>query len=330
MNFRHSGDLGDCVFSLPILMTIPGKHSMFFVDRPGLTRPLTPRMGLLKPLFEAQYYIDQVVATEDRPDIDIVPFRRFHSSTTTLVEAQLNEVNDLSANPIRVDTTQPWLNIDEYECLKGKIVIARSPRYNNPYFPWRQIVQHYGNRLLFVGMDEEYSSFCFINGKVNRIKVSNYLELAQLIKGAELFIGNQSSPMAVAIGLGGPFIQEVCLEQPDCIYNRENAQYVSNGACILPDIDGSGELKIEKTYKPSFSGSRNIVPPGRWRYKNLPPSGHFIIQRNLVAKLEGVSNEEADLLLFQENLNRVPEFFQGQANNPFYLFEKAYINAFNT
>lgn len=330
MTFRTSGDLGDTIYALPILKAIPGRHSMFFVDRPGITRPLTPRMGLLKPLFEAQDYIEEVIATEQNPDFDIVPFRRFHSAITTLVDAQLNEVNSYAAEPIKVDTTQPWLNIDDFECLKGKIIIARSPRYNNPYFPWRKIVQHYGDRLLFVGIDDEYSSFCFVNGKVNRIKVSNYLELAKLIKGAELFIGNQSSPMAVAIGLGVPFIQESCLEQPDCIFNRKNSQYVSDGACILPDIDGSGELKIEKTYKPVYSGNRNIVPPGYWQYSGLPPSNHFMVQSRLIAQKEGIGNKEAEDKLYEFNVNRIPEFFANETNNPFYLFEKASINAFNT
>lgn len=330
MTFRHSGDLGDILYCLPILKAISGKHSMFFVDRPGITRPLTPRMGILKPLFEAQDYIEEVIATEQNPDVDIVPFRRFHSSTTTLVDAQLNEVNNLSAQPIKVDTTQSWLDAEPNPDFKGKIIIARSPRYNNIWFPWRQIVQHYGDRLVFVGIEQEYSNFCFLNGKVGRVEVKDYLELAQMLKGAELFIGNQSSPMAVAIGLGVPFIQEACLEQPDCIFKRTNAQYVANGECVLPDVSGSGELKIEKTYKPTFSGNRNIVPPGYWQYPGLPANNHFTVQSGYVAKKFGLSKNEAEDALYEHNLNRVPEFFTGHTNNPFYLFEKAYINAFNT
>ena len=330
MTFRHSGDLGDVIYALPILKTIPGKHSLFFVDRPGITRPLTPRMGILKLLFEAQDYIDEVVATEANPDFDIVPFRRFHSSTTTLVDAQLNEINSYAATPIKVDTTLPWLKAEPDERSKGKIIIARSPRYNNNFFPWRQIVQHYGDRLLFVGIEQEHTNFCFTCGNVERIEVSNYLELAGLIAGAELFIGNQSSPMAVAIGLGVPFIQEVCLEQPDCIFKRHTAQYVADGSCVLPDVSGSGELKIDKIYKPTFSGNRNIVPPGYWQYPGLPANNHFVVQSGYVAKKHGMSKKEAEDALYEHNLNRVPDFFTGHTNNPFYLFEKAYINAFNT
>ena len=330
MTFRHSGDLGDCIYALPILKAIPGHHSMLFVDRPGITRPLTPRMGLLKPLFEAQPYIKSVTATEDYPDVDIVPFRRFHSPTTTLVDAQLNEVNSHSAIPIKVDTTQAWLDAEPDERTKGRILIARSPRYNNNYFPWGQIVQHYGNRLLFVGIEHEYSNFCFTNGKVDQIRVDDYLELAGLIKGAELFIGNQNSPMAVAIGLGVPFIQEVCLWQPDCIFNRKNAQYVSDGVCKLPDVSGSGELEIEKTYKPNYVGDRSTVPPGYWQYPRLPACNHFMVQTKRVAQLEGISDKDAGDRLYEHNLNRVPNFFTGHVNNPFYLFEEAYINAFNT
>lgn len=330
MKFRHSGDLGDCIYALPILKAIPGQHSLLFVDRPGITRPLTPRMGLLKPLFEAQDYIEQVIASEDNPDVDIVPFRRFHSSITTLVDAQLNEVNSYSAVPVKVDVTVPWLDVEPDESMKGKIIIARSPRYNNNFFPWRQIVNHYGDRLLFVGIDQEYANFCFVNGNVKKIEITDYLHLARLIKGADLFIGNQSSPMAVAIGLGVPFIQEACLEQPDCIFKRSNAQYVGDGECTLPDVSGSGELKITKLYKPTFSGNRNTVPPGYWQFPGLPSGNHFTVQSGLVAKKLNIPKQEAEDALYEHNLNRVPDFFTGHINNPLYLFNRAYINAFNT
>ena len=53
----------------------------------------------------------------------------------------------------------------------------------------------------------------------------NFLEVAQLIAGSKLFIGNQSAPYAVAEGLKHNSILEVTLPSPDCIYERDNGRY---------------------------------------------------------------------------------------------------------
>lgn len=331
MTFRSSGDLGDCLYLLPVIRAIPGKHTIRCVDRPGITGLFTPRIPIIKPLIEAQSYIDKVECSEKAVDVDLVLFRHFHRSTATLVQAQCSEYNSLNPEePVQTNGDTPWLNVEPNQDFNGRIIIARSPRYNNSWFPWRKIVEHYGKRLLFVGLEQEYKSFTFINGSVERLDVKDFLELAQAISGAELFIGNQSSPQAVAMGLGVNIIQEVCLEQPDCIFNRLNVQYVANGACKLPDITGSGELRLPVACKPSDTGNRNIVPPGRWQYPELPASPHFKLQMSMVMKKETCDAEEADRLLYRHNVERVPEFFKNQGNDPFALFDQAMKNTFTT
>lgn len=331
MTFRSSGDLGDCLYLLPVIRAIPGKHTIRCVDRPGITGPFTPRIPIIKPLIEAQSYIEKVECSEKPVDVDLVYFRHFHRSTATLVQAQCSEYNSLNPEEqVQTNGDAPWLDVEPNKEFKGRIIIARSPRYNNQWFPWRKIVEHYGKRLLFVGLDQEYKSFTFINGNVERLEVKDFLELAQAIKGSELFIGNQSSPQAVAMGLGVNIIQEVCLEQPDCIFNRINVQYAANGACKLPDISGSGELELSVAYKQQDTGNRIVVPPGRWQYPGLPASPHFKVQMNLVAKKEQCTLDEADRLLYRHNVERVPEFFKNQGNDPFAFFDQAMKNAFNT
>ena len=54
---------------------------------------------------------------------------------------------------------------------------------------------------------------------------SNLLELARVIAGAKVFIGNQSAPMAIALGLGQNVIQEVWAQNPNCRLKRHNAIY---------------------------------------------------------------------------------------------------------
>jgi ADP-heptose:LPS heptosyltransferase len=57
----------------------------------------------------------------------------------------------------------------------------------------------------------------------------NLLELAELISGSDLFIGNQSSPGWLAMAMGHPIIQESHASIHDSMVPRRNAQYVVDG-----------------------------------------------------------------------------------------------------
>lgn len=332
MKFRHSGDAGDIIKSLAILHALGGKHDYFFVDRPEITRPIKNHAPILMELFKNQPYINKVELSEEVVDIDFVPFRRFHASCTTLISAHLSEFNAQAGMVLDVDGSTPWLFAPKSEETSGRVIVARSPRYHNGgFFPWKKIVQHYGDRILFIGLPDEHKRFNGEFGKVEHRKIKDYWELAQLLMGAELLIANQSSPMAVGIGLGVPFIQEVSChspDQPDVIYRRTNAQYIPDGSVHLPDIAGSGELKIVGPIPIQDNGNRSIVPPGGWAYPGLPYGPHFSVQQNLVAKLEQCSLVEADAKLFKHNAARVPDFFQGHSNDPLANFKTAYFNAF--
>ncbi len=60
--------------------------------------------------------------------------------------------------------------------------------------------------------------------------------MANAIGSAKLFIGNQSCPMAIALGLGKNVIQEVWPLNGNCILNRANAVYWKSGGCPhIPD-----------------------------------------------------------------------------------------------
>jgi hypothetical protein len=133
----------------------------------------------------------------------------------------------LSVHGVKMD---PWIQVKPSIRAKGRIVCARSPRYNNPAFPWNRIASTHRNRISFIGLDEEYDSFKTVTGiPVDRIPTKNLLEVAEAIAGSDLFIGNQSSPCWVAMGLGHTLIQEVSPLYPDSQVKRPNAKFVSDG-----------------------------------------------------------------------------------------------------
>ena len=94
-------------------------------------------------------------------------------------------------------------------------------------FPWRKVVETYGDRASFVGTEKEWRDFCFSFGNVARIPTKTMLDLARVIAGAKMFIGNQSAPAAIAEGLKKPLILETCLMMPNTRFRRTDAQYVA-------------------------------------------------------------------------------------------------------
>ena len=221
--FAHSGCIGDAIAALPVIRHFGGGELVMTQKNNG--RILRgPRYDYLRPLLAAQDYVSSVTWEEDPLDIDFdfTNFRTVYQSNRSLAETQaayLGEGNlDLS----------PWLSVDPDPRTNGKIVCARSPRYHNPVFPWGQIARNFGDRMVFVGLPEEHRDFQFhANKKVERIDCLDSLEMARLIRGASLFIGNQSSPFWIAAGLGQNLIQETWPEKPDSVVLRPNAKYVT-------------------------------------------------------------------------------------------------------
>ena len=82
---------------------------------------------------------------------------------------------------------------------------------------------------LLVGLDEEHEDFCKKFGEVEHLHTIDLYDVAEAIAGASLFIGNQSSPNAIANALRAPSIVETCLYAFDCIYERDNATYCHDG-----------------------------------------------------------------------------------------------------
>lgn len=325
MTFLHSGDYGDVIYAMAIINSIPGRHTLRCVDRPGVTSPFIKRAPFIKPLLEAQPSIEAVECGDGEADVDFSVFRKFHGSLLTLVDSQAIEFQVQAGFYPSADGRQPWLFVEQDDKFKGRVIIARSPRYQNEWFPWSQIISFYGQRLLFVGLSEEHKAFCDQFGNVKHLKVKNFLEMARAIAGAALFIGNQSSPHAVAMSLGVPLIQESSIAQPDCIYKRANAQYVADGACVLPDVMGDGiSLTVPRQLQPSLDIPRHFaIPPGFWQYPGLPPHTHYSVLLRLVMQLEHCPETEADQRLAQHNLDRCPEFFAGQTVNPLAVFQEA-------
>jgi len=259
MKVFHSGDFGDIIYFLPVLRELAAhtgtKPSMVLGDRP-VTKKMTDRAQVITPLLEA-IGIPTEVGNDIAYDLDVSAFRKYHSSNRVLAEAQWMWCRETYPDlpPWRPD---PWIPTD---CLNvettGKIVVARSPRYQSERFPWRAIVERLWEDMVFVGLPAEYDAFIKAYGYIAHQPTDTLLDVAQHIAGARLFIGNQSSPLAIAIGMGKPVVAECSPIIPDCIYDGP-FQFTCEDEVTIEGHCYQNDQPIEHLL-------RDIeVPPGGW------------------------------------------------------------------
>lgn len=244
---HHSGDAGDVIYSLPVLKALGG--GVLFLS--GDNRYPYPRptrwaqagappewVGNLSGLLNQQDYIWGVHWTQKTPfscDVDLNAFRQFYKTKEHAFDS-IFSLHQLAVGVTHPET-EPWLTVDRKVEIEGRdIVVARSERFHNDLFPWRYLTQKYGHRMAFVGTWQEASLFQHQFGAMNVIwhKTETLLDVARVIAGAKCFIGNQSSPLAISLGLGQNSICEVWLANANCKLRRENAIHVLGNTTDIP------------------------------------------------------------------------------------------------
>lgn len=248
--FYHSGDYGDIIYALPTIRAAGGGELVLgpdlklnFTTRTRLT--LTNRLvDMLAPLLEAQSYVSGVTFAAKMPDsvtCDLNSFRYelLHLKYTDGRLCNLAE-SHLAAQGLPYSACyEPWLKIDAPASeSNGKVLIHRSERWLNPVFPWKDVLDVHGSNAVFVGLEHEWRAFTKLTGyKLPYRPTKDFLELAQLIAGCALFIGNQSAPYAIAEGLHKRSLLEVWPDGPNCLFPRKNAYYGRGKIVYIPKLE---------------------------------------------------------------------------------------------
>lgn len=318
-HFGHSGDLGDIIYALPLIQSQGGGYLWLF-DRP-FTKKISTRFDLIAPLLMEQPYI-KATALSNGKDVqyDLSPFRSHYRPDNTLLSAHCAYARQKwGMTPVRGE--KAWLTAKPDSRSKGRVVIARSPRYNTGYFPWKRIVEHYGDACLFIGLKEEHATFTSKFGAVECLPTKDLLEVSQVIAGSDLFVGNQSSPYALAEGLKHPRILESVDWCPDCIYPNPGIVSYDGHIDILPAAGGKPEEHFER--KPRFRKMDVLIsPPKGWRYPDLSAHSHIEVVASTLRKRDGIKKEDALELIYAHNCALNPEFFRDTSHDT--LFEKVH------
>jgi hypothetical protein len=225
-SFKHSGDLGDLIYSLPVMRYFGGGELVlnpfglpskkYDGSDSGFDNKI---IELLRPLLEKQEYISKLsVWNKQRVDLDIDYFRTIEIQKDNLCE----KILETFKVPFS-ESEKPWITCEKKQL--APVVISRSMRYRNDRLIYNHFLQDFDD-CVFIGLEDEHQDFEDRFGKIRFHKVSNFLEFAEIINGSEVFIGNQSFGMSLAVGLGKPFLQEYYPIYHDCIFDRKNANYI--------------------------------------------------------------------------------------------------------
>jgi hypothetical protein len=335
------GDLGDGCYLLGILREIPGEHTLL-LSRSSKTKIRTDQdlrtfHALFGPLAESQPYITECrpMRVGDKVDWASANFRSqgHYSMGESLLEAHRKNLESTLGVGSGISGSKKWLEAKPSPLSRNRVLINRTGRYRNDRMPWSKIVGHYSHRLAFVGLKHEWREFCSMFGYVDFLPTANLLEVAELIAGCAGVFANQSSFFAIAEGLKfTPRTLEVSLQFPDTVFG--GAQYVVDGACHLVDVNGSGTLDIPSDAFKISAVQTMYQPTGGWRFEQdgLPPiiesthekAAYQLRRRN---RDKGLSVEESERLVIEQNVRRVPRFFARYMQMPDFSRARAALQA---
>lgn len=257
ISFKHSGDMGDIVSSLPTVRAICAKENatarMVLDATGGRTDPYVTAMTkegnkfssyqaeFLKPLLEAQEYVSEVKIDEtgtEESDYNLNIFRSEFSNPKTLLETRQNLMYlHQSALGLPVGYDGPWLKVEANGKPEGTL-IARSTRYQSAHLAIEVLIHEMnmeGTPYFFVGTALEYHAFkdAFRFAKPGRKIVDNALEMAKAVAEADTVICNGTLLFWIAVGLGHSKILHELANNIMTTHFHETKDFQGRG---LPDI----------------------------------------------------------------------------------------------
>lgn len=248
--FKHSGTLGDLIYSLPIVKHFGGgdfylhmnqidvlSKTFYGVPAPPFHagRMNTRDYDFMKSFMDAQDYITKFApmdprTTEITHNLDkFRPLFVKHPGNYVDVYAVAFGIMDVEAHKQLRQT--PWITVPKSLIVEGRdVAINRTTRWVPPQLSavwkdWKD--QGIDNRAFFIGLKNEYEEFKRVIGwDIPYQPVNSLLEMAQYIDGANVFIGNQSVGLSLAIGLGHSDIwcegrRDLPIERNECYFPQQ-------------------------------------------------------------------------------------------------------------
>jgi ADP-heptose:LPS heptosyltransferase len=188
----------------------------------------------MKTFMLAQTYIDRFEPMDPRKTEITHNLDRFRNLFVghpgNYVNCYANTFNITNPGLQKQMRQTPWLTVPKPRRLEGKVgVVNRTTRWVSPELPpqyeqWR--LDGIDRECVFVGLASEYEKFKQDTGwDIDYYPTPTLLDLAEVIAGAETFIGNQSMALSVAIGLGTEYFcelrRDLPIERNECYFPQQ-------------------------------------------------------------------------------------------------------------
>jgi hypothetical protein len=259
-NFVTISTFGDIIYSLCVVKMLGGgnlyvklnalddfaRTVMGWPDAGSAVGRLTQQdYDVIAPLLHAQDYLNHVAIwdgqTDDYPQL--MDHWRMHllkgwQGNQTECYALTVGMNIHDPGVRKQLLFDPWLTAVEPIKIPGKsVVINRTNRHLHGADGngWADFI-HRGlaDSAVFIGSESEHAAFQE-QFKINIMyyKTHDLLHVAQVIQGSEMFIGNQSSALSIAIGLGKTYWCELRAD-----YERLKTPHGGYGDVWFPRTNG--------------------------------------------------------------------------------------------
>lgn len=239
LTFLHHGDIGDIIYSLPVIKGSGG--GVLYLDvEGGKNDPEISKLlfrGKLKfnqstydyifPLLKIQPYIQDVkIWKGEKVDVNLSKFREAFSSQKNLVKNHTDYFNI----PFSVSDA-PWLSIPGQIPTTNIILFSRTLRQQSNYPVYLQILYkclQSKDRCIFLGTSFEHRVFEeTFDVQLPHYTVDNALNAAHLIQSSKLYVTNQGGNHAIAVALAKePLILEIQHTEKVCYFENRNVQYI--------------------------------------------------------------------------------------------------------
>lgn len=201
INFLTRGKKGDLIMLLYVIKAMGGGR--LFIASGEFEESLDSVLESMGNLVLTQDYIESFQKYNgEHIDVDLDIWRM---SPFMYRRPMLHILSNMFGLPEPKDIVG-WISVPPDHTFKNKIVVHRRvagvPERVNPLFDWRLIIDLYGSEnIVFVSkLIEEWKAFGY--PEVEYHCPNNIYDHACVIKGCRLFIGNQSSPAALADAVG--------------------------------------------------------------------------------------------------------------------------------
>jgi hypothetical protein len=236
LEFKHSGQLGDIIYSLPAMRSLAAKlgraRLRLFIPNdkiahhaPGLNHVggnlmvSQPMFDFIAPLLQSQPYIESVnYVQEARIPASAIDFDIIRGGLLNLSAGNIKDYY-LKAFGLMAPPIQPWIVPPPTSPLQQfDIVVGRSTRYLNISIDYRLLNQTQLS-VGFMGTQGEFDAFrkFYPEAAVLHAKTNDARDVCHLISSARVYIGNQSLFFAIAEALQATRLLEVFEPAPNVV-----------------------------------------------------------------------------------------------------------------